>query len=76
MLRAADAHYGAIVVHAFSSDALPLHLMTQEAIALYVRKLAPNGLLLCHISNRYLRLDPVLGSAARDLGLAGLFDTM
>jgi hypothetical protein len=73
-LRLADARDGAydmLVVDAFSSDAIPAHLLTREAIALYERKLAPRGLLVLHISNRYLNLAPVLANLATDAGLTG-----
>jgi SAM-dependent methyltransferase len=51
-----------IIVDAFSSDAIPVHLMTAEAIRLYADKLKPNGVVLLHISNRYLDLDDVLAA--------------
>lgn len=54
-----------LVIDAFSSDSIPLHLLTREALAVYGRRLAPNGLLMIHISNRYLDLRPVLAAAAR-----------
>lgn len=60
-----------LVIDAFSSDSVPMHLLTREAFDLYRRKLAPNGLLLVHISNRYLQLEPVIEAAARK-GWAGL----
>ncbi|MFZ5747838.1 MAG: fused MFS/spermidine synthase [Pseudomonadota bacterium] len=53
-----------LVLDAFSSDAVPMHLMTREAFATYGRVLAPRGLLLVHISNRFLALGPVVSSAA------------
>jgi hypothetical protein len=62
--------YQLIVLDAFSSDALPVHLLAREAIQLYVGKLAPGGLLLFNLSNRYLDLDPVIGRQAGDAGLA------
>src|SRR5918997_1513902 len=62
--------YGIIVADAFSSDAIPVHLMTREAIDLYFDKLQENGVLLVHISNRHLELEPVLGNVAQDAGLA------
>jgi hypothetical protein len=62
--------YGIIVADAFSSDAIPVHLMTREAIDLYFDKLQENGVLLVHISNRHLDLEPVLGNVAQDAGLA------
>ena len=54
-----------LVIDAFSSDAIPMHLLTREAIANYGRVLSPDGLLLFHISNRYINLKPVLAAAAR-----------
>jgi hypothetical protein len=59
-----------IVVDAFSSDAIPVHLLTREAMSLYVSKLAPHGVLAFHISNRYVNLRRVLGRLARDANLA------
>lgn len=57
-----------LAIDAFSSDAIPLHLMTAEAFALYGRALAADGLLLVHISNRFLDLEPVLAAIATDGG--------
>jgi SAM-dependent methyltransferase len=59
-----------LVLDAFSSDAIPVHLLTREALRLYLQKLAPGGVLLFHLSNRYLDLEPVLASLAQDAGLA------
>ncbi|HEU5098600.1 MAG TPA: hypothetical protein VFU22_06245, partial [Roseiflexaceae bacterium] len=56
----------------YSSDSIPMHLITREALALYLRKLAPGGVLAFHISNLYLDLKPALGNLAADAGLAGL----
>ncbi|MGE0711621.1 MAG: spermidine synthase [Planctomycetota bacterium] len=64
-----DGTFGLLVLDAFSSDAIPTHLITREALELYLRKLQPHGLILFHISNRYLDLRPVLGNLARDLEL-------
>jgi hypothetical protein len=66
-----DGAYDLLVVDAFSSDAIPAHLLTREAIALYERKLSTHGLLVLHISNRYLNLAPVLANLATDAGLTG-----
>jgi hypothetical protein len=55
-----------LAIDAFSSDSVPMHLLTQEAFATYARKIGPDGLLLVHISNRYLDLSPVIAAAARD----------
>jgi hypothetical protein len=67
--EAPPGQYGLLVLDAFSSDSIPLHLITREALALYLSKLAPGGLLAFHISNRYLELEGVLGDLARDAGL-------
>jgi hypothetical protein len=71
---APDGTYGVIVLDAFTSDAIPLHLMTREALALYRRKLAAGGVLALHISNRYMDLEPVLGRLARDARLAAMVE--
>jgi hypothetical protein len=57
------------VVDAFSSDAIPVHLVTREAVRLYLEMLAPDGLLALHISNRHLRLEPVVANLAADAAL-------
>jgi SAM-dependent methyltransferase len=69
LARAGDAAYDLIVLDAFSSDAIPVHLLTREAFDLYQRTLAPGGLLLFHLSNRFLDLNPVLAAAAASHGL-------
>jgi hypothetical protein len=71
--EAADGHYSLIVLDAFSSDAVPVHLLTREALRLYMSKLAKGGVLAFHISNRYLNLQPVLAALARDANLACRF---
>lgn len=69
-LREAEtAHYDLFVLDAFSSDAIPTHLVTREALALYIGRLKPDGLLAFHISNRYLDLHPVLANLAAERGL-------
>jgi hypothetical protein len=70
---APDGSYDLIVLDAFSGDTLPMHLMTREALALYLRKLAPGGMLAFNISNAHLRLAPTFGALARDAGLVCLF---
>jgi hypothetical protein len=69
MAEAADGSYDLILLDAFSSDAIPVHLLTREALAMFVEKLAPEGILAVHLSNRYLSLDRVVAAAAEDLGL-------
>src|SRR4030095_15920757 len=68
--------YGVILIDAFSSDAIPVHLITQEALDLYLTKLASGGLLVLHISNRNLDLSGVIAdlARARNLTCIGLFD--
>jgi len=69
-LQQASTHkYDLVVADAFSSDTVPVHLVTKEAIELYRAKLADHGLLAFNISNRYLDLRPVLSTIARDAGL-------
>ncbi len=67
----ADGALGLIVLDAFNSDAVPVHLLTREALALYFAKLAPEGVLLLHLSNRHLDLAAVAAALAADAGRAG-----
>jgi hypothetical protein len=67
---APDASFGLLVLDAFSSDAIPAHLLTREALVLYLRKLAPGGVAAFHLSNHFLDLEPVVAGGARELGLA------
>lgn len=64
--------YGMIVVDAFSSDAIPVHLITLQALDVYLDKLTPDGLIVFHISNRYLNLEPVLYNLAQERGLSAV----
>ena len=66
--RTPPARFDMLAIDAFSSDAIPLHLMTAEAFAIYSRVLAADGVLLIHISNRYLDLEPVVAAIARAQG--------
>lgn len=68
--NAPNANYGLIVLDAFSSDAIPIHLITQQALDLYLSKLAERGLLAFHISNRSLNLKPILADLAENRKLA------
>jgi hypothetical protein len=63
-----DGHYNVLIIDAFSSDSIPLHLLTREALALYRRKVAPDGVIVFHTSNRYVELKPVLAVLATDAG--------
>jgi hypothetical protein len=69
--RAPDASFDLIILDAFSSDAIPVHLLTREALALYLRKLHDDGAVAFHISNRYLDLRPVLIAAANEARIPG-----
>ena len=64
LAEAPDAAFDLLVLDAFSSDAIPVHLLTAEAFELYERKLAPGGVILMHLSNRYLDLPPVVAKIA------------
>ena len=59
-----------LALDAFSSDAVPAHLLTREAFQTYGRIVSPQGLLLVHISNRFVDLEPIVAAAARDGGWA------
>jgi hypothetical protein len=74
LAEAPDGAYDLIVVDAFSSDAIPIHLMTREAMAMYKAKLAPHGLLVMHISNRHLELASVVAGIAAANGLITYID--
>jgi hypothetical protein len=63
--------YDLIVVDAFSSDSIPVHLLTREAFRLYFEMLSVRGLLALHLSNRYLSLEPVVANLAEDSRLDG-----
>ncbi|HXI85221.1 MAG TPA: fused MFS/spermidine synthase [Verrucomicrobiae bacterium] len=67
-----DGQFGLMVLDAYTSDTIPLHLVTREAVALYLRKLAPDGVMAFHITNRHLDLEPVLATIAQDAGVYSL----
>jgi hypothetical protein len=67
--KAADRYYDLLIMDAFSSDAIPSHLLTLEAMQTYQRKLTPNGAIVVNISNRFVDMEPVLAAAASRLGL-------
>jgi SAM-dependent methyltransferase len=62
-----DGTFDLLVLDAFSSDAIPIHLLTAEAFELYERKLAPGGVILFHLSNKYLDLPPVVAAVAQTM---------
>ena len=69
MARNNSQEFDVLVVDAFAGDAIPVHLLTQEAIAIYLGELNPNGVLAIHISNRYLDLRPVVHELAKRFNL-------
>jgi spermidine synthase len=66
--RQPPQQFDLLAVDAFSSDSIPVHLLTIEAFQLYFDHLRPDGILAVHISNRYLYLEPVVAAAAQKLG--------
>ena len=66
--REPPQNFDVIAVDAFSSDSIPVHLLTREAFAVYFRQLKPDGVLAIHISNRYLDLGPVVEQEGRAMG--------
>jgi SAM-dependent methyltransferase len=75
LASATPASADLVVIDAFSSDSIPVHLLTEEAVSTYLRHLAPGGVLVLHISNQHLDLVPVVAGIAHDLGLAGAVQT-
>jgi hypothetical protein len=67
-----EVAHDVLVLDAFSSDAIPMHLLTTEALQTYESRLAPDGILIVHISNRHIRLRPVVARLARDRKLTAL----
>jgi spermidine synthase len=59
-----NAQYDVLIVDAFSSDAIPTHLLTREAMAIYKDKIKPDGMVLMHISNKHMTLGPVVAGVA------------
>jgi hypothetical protein len=69
LAQAPDGAYDLIFADAFSSDAVPVHLLTRQALELYLSKLADGGLIVFNVTNRYVNLEPVLGTLAEHAGL-------
>ena len=68
----APQHFDVLVVDAFSGDAIPLHLLTTQAVALYRRHLAPGGILAFHISNQHVNLEPEIDLLAKTAGMQAM----
>jgi hypothetical protein len=64
-----DGEASAVIVDAFSSDAIPVHLLTRESLALYMEKLDPAGIVVFHVTNRHMELAKVVAATARANGL-------
>ena len=71
LLAREEAAFDFLALDAFTSDAIPVHLLTEEAFRSYLRVLAPEGVLAVHISNRHIDLEPVVSGVAARTGLAG-----
>jgi hypothetical protein len=69
----AAQNFDILVLDAFSGDAIPIHLLTREAMEVYLRHLHSDGVLACHISNLHFNLRPVIAGLANDLGLSFRF---
>jgi SAM-dependent methyltransferase len=67
--RVADSEFDLLLLDAFSSDSVPTHLLSREAVQLYLRKLKPDGVLIFHVSNRYLNVEKLVSSLISDAGL-------
>ncbi len=68
MEREEPQRFDVLALDAFSSDAIPVHLLTKEAVGIYGKHLAADGVLAVHISNRYLDLEPVVENLAKEFG--------
>jgi hypothetical protein len=69
-LKDTDDKYSLLLVDAFSSDSIPVHLLTVEAVQLYLERITDDGIIALHISNKYVSLEPVVAAIADKLGLA------
>lgn len=76
LAREADHSFDLIVLDAFSSDSVPAHLMTAEALRLYMDKLAPGGMVVFHVSNRFMELGSIIGGAARAGGYTAWYNAL
>jgi SAM-dependent methyltransferase len=69
LAREEPQHFNVLAIDAFSGDAIPIHLLTREALAIYRRHLAPGGILAFHISNRHVDLEPPIAALAASAGM-------
>ena len=70
--RLPDEHLDFLAIDAFSSDSVPMHLLTREAYVIYQRHLKPDGMIAVHVSNRFLDLEPIVAQAVSDMGWSGM----
>src|SRR5207302_2687854 len=67
-----DGEFDVLMLDAFDSDSIPAHLVSREAVQIYLKKLKPNGLILFHVSNRYMDVESLASAVLLDAGLQGL----
>jgi SAM-dependent methyltransferase len=72
LAKEADNRFDLLVIDAFGADAIPVHLLTSEALRIYLRTVQPHGVLAFHLSNRYMDLQPLVGDLANAAGLVAL----
>jgi len=72
LARESPQNFNVLIVDAFSGDAIPLHLLTSEALALYRRHLAPGGILAFHVSNQHVDLEPAIALLAQSAGMKAM----
>jgi hypothetical protein len=70
--RTPDEEFDVLLLDAFNSDSIPAHLVSREAVDMYLKKLKPNGLILFHVSNRYMDVESLVSAVSVDAGLQGL----
>ena len=73
--REPSQNFDVLAVDAFSSDAIPVHLITREALAVYLKHIKPDGAVAFHVTNRYLRLAPVVKQLADEVGMEAVLIT-
>ena len=70
--KARDGEFDVLLLDAFASDSIPAHLVSREAVQIYLQKLKPNGLILFHVSNRYMNVEGLVSALILDASLQGL----
>jgi hypothetical protein len=73
LARERDGSFDFLLLDAFSSDSVPTHLLTREALQIYLSKLAPDGILMFNVSNRYLNVEKLVSVLIGDAGLIGFY---